>query len=77
MKKQPHYRIMLGMSFFFTFLAVWTLWPMSASKPNALGYHSHCTFAPWSSLILLGMSGLTCLLRNEWYKGRRNQDSAK
>jgi len=69
MHKQPQYGIMIGLSLLFTSLAVWTVWPMTASKPNVLGYYSHCTFAPWSTLILLGLASLNCLLRSEWFKG--------
>jgi len=38
---------------------VMTLWPAQASKLNRLGYMSVCSFAPWSTL---GMFGITLLL---------------
>ena len=38
---------------------VMTVWPAEASKPNRLGYMSMCSFAPWSTL---GMIGITVLL---------------
>ena len=38
---------------------VMTLWPAEASKPNRLGYMSMCSFTPWSTL---GMIGITVLL---------------
>ena len=37
-----------------TLSAVWTILPdASASKESMLGYHSHCSFAPISTLILI------------------------
>ena len=38
---------------------VMTVWPRQASKLNRLGYLSVCSFAPWSTL---GMLGITLLL---------------
>ena len=44
-------------------LAVFTLLPFSASKPNDLGYVSTCPFAPWSSLTLLLGAGVVWAIR--------------
>jgi hypothetical protein len=44
-------------------LAVWTLLPFAASKPNDLGYVSACPFAPWSTLALLVIAGLIWAIR--------------
>ena len=38
---------------------VMTVWPAQASKSNRLGYTSVCSFTPWSTL---GMLGITLLL---------------
>ena len=35
-----------------------TLIPGEASKPNHLGYFSRCSFAPWSTLSLIGITAL-------------------
>jgi len=35
---------------------VMTLLPGEASKPNHLGYVSRCSFAPWSTLSLVGIT---------------------
>jgi hypothetical protein len=48
-------------------LAVWTLIPVDASKPCALGYEAHCTFAPYSTLILL-IIGWLCF----WWMRRKS-----
>lgn len=37
---------------------VMTLLPGEASKPNHLGYVSKCSFAPWSTLSLVGITSL-------------------
>lgn len=44
--------IILGM----LFPTVMTLLPGEASKPNHLGYVSKCSFAPWSTLSLVGIA---------------------
>jgi len=46
--------IILGM----LFPTVMTLLPGEASKPNHLGYVSKCSFAPWSTLSLVGITTL-------------------
>jgi hypothetical protein len=35
---------------------VMTLWPANASKPNRLGYMSVCSFTPWSTLSMIGIT---------------------
>jgi hypothetical protein len=44
-------------------LAIFTLLPFSASKPNDLGYVSTCPFAPWSTLTLLLGAGVAWAIR--------------
>ena len=44
-------------------LALFTLLPFSASKPNDLGYVSTCPFAPWSTLVLLLAAGVVWAIR--------------
>lgn len=39
-----------------------TMIPAEASKPNQMGYYSVCAFAPYSTLILLGLSILGFIL---------------
>ena len=33
-----------------------TLWPAEASKLNRLGYMSKCSFAPWSTVAMVGIT---------------------
>ena len=44
--------IILGM----LFPTIMTLLPGEASKPNHLGYVSKCSFAPWSTLSMVGIT---------------------
>lgn len=40
-----------------------TLLPLPAPKQNDLGYVSACPFAPWSTLALLFVAGVTWAIR--------------
>jgi len=42
----------------FAALAVITLLPATASKPNPLGYYGVCSFAPASTIILSALSAV-------------------
>ena len=39
-----------------------TLIPDEASKPCYLGYYAHCSFTPYSTLILFGMAAVGVIL---------------
>ncbi|MFX1316133.1 MAG: hypothetical protein ACFE9T_09740 [Promethearchaeota archaeon] len=41
---------------------IMTLIPAEASKPCYLGYYAHCSFTPFSTLILYGMAILGVIL---------------
>jgi len=62
-KKPPGYGIFLGLTITSVLAAILTVLPLPASEPNVLGYVSHCTWAPWSTLILLVVAGAFCKLR--------------
>jgi hypothetical protein len=51
---------------------VMTVWPAKASKPNQLGYMSICSFAPWSTLSLIGIAlllvGIVYLVQHVKFK---------
>ena len=40
-----------------------TLLPIPAERANDFGYNSACPFAPWSTLALLVVAGLTAAIR--------------
>jgi uncharacterized protein with FMN-binding domain len=62
--ESPAYWAMLALSLAFSILAVVTLIPGAAAKPNVLGYHSVCSFAPAATALCGFLAGITCTLRN-------------
>jgi hypothetical protein len=54
----------------FAALAVITLLPTSASKPNLLGYYGVCSWAPNSTIFLVAFATASLILalrnRNKW-----------
>lgn len=63
MKAQSSYIPSLVATVLLTVLGLMTLLPMPASKPNVLGYFAMCSWSPFSTLILLGLAGLNCIVR--------------
>jgi heme/copper-type cytochrome/quinol oxidase subunit 4 len=62
--KKKGYWILFALSILLTILAVKTVLPDSeAGKESGLGYRACCSFAPWSTLILLFMTMINCKLR--------------
>lgn len=69
MRKQPGYAIFLALTIISTLAAVSTILPdPSASDVSILGYHSHCTWAPWSTAICVILSGVFCTIRAKKFK---------
>jgi hypothetical protein len=54
---------LLVLAYLFVGAAAVTLLPLAAPMQNDLGYFSLCTFAPWSTLILLMVAGLFAAIR--------------
>ena len=54
---------LFGVAVLLAMAGLLTLIPSSAAKMNDLGYHSLCTFAPWSSLALLVAAGVAWMVR--------------
>ena len=44
-------------------LALLTMLPFAAARPNDIGYVSTCPFAPWSTLVLLLGGGVLWVVR--------------
>jgi hypothetical protein len=55
------------------FAGAWTLLPDEASKPCYFGYYAHCSFTPFSTLILFAMAavGFFLLIKLIRYHKRR------
>lgn len=68
MKKQPGYAIMLALTIAAAVSAAITLLPASGNRANVLGYGSVCVWAPWSTVILLGLAGVFCKLRGRFFR---------
>ncbi len=59
---------MLGLTIAAAASAAITLLPTAGQRPNALGYGSLCVWAPWSTIILVGLAGTFCKLRGKLFK---------
>lgn len=61
----------LILAIIFIILAISTLIPSAgASKACPLGYYAHCTFTPYSTIILVGLTGVH-LYRHSREKSKR------
>jgi hypothetical protein len=66
--RKKGYKLMLGLTILFTLSAIVTLIPNpGASKDNMMGYHSICSGAPMSVLVLVIAAGFTCYLRKRYF----------
>jgi hypothetical protein len=65
---EPQYSVMSGLALLLLGLALFTLVPHAASVPDLLGFHTLCSFAPLSTLILLGVAGFVQAMRNTLYR---------
>lgn len=69
MKKQPMYTVFLVLTILSTLAAISTLIPHpSASRECILGYKAHCSFAPISTVLCLGLSIFFCTVRSKKFK---------
>jgi hypothetical protein len=69
--KEPQYSVLTGLSVFLAGLALLTLIPHTDSQADLFGFHTLCSFAPVSTLILAGVAGFVIAMRNAMYKARR------
>lgn len=67
-KQKNGYSLMLTVTKILTLTAIFTLIPLkSASQDCYLGYKAMCSFAPFSSLILLALAGVSCKIRSKFF----------
>ena len=69
-KLNPGYNVLLTVTKVFVLLAVITLLPIGHHKTCILGYKAHCSFAPFSTGILLLCSMVTCIIRSRVFVKR-------
>jgi hypothetical protein len=62
MSRQNLSLLLLAGAVMFVALAIVTLLPFPSSTISDLGYHALCPFAPWSTLMLLFLAGLSWAL---------------
>jgi hypothetical protein len=58
------YKIFMVITIVFVLSGILTLLPVgNISENNILGYMSHCSFSPVSSLICFILAGVSCIIR--------------
>jgi len=62
MSRQSLSFLLLASAVVFLALAIATLLPFPSSIISDLGYHALCPFAPWSTLMLLLLGGISWAL---------------
>jgi len=65
---EPQYTLVSALAVLLLGLALFTLIPHADSGPDLLGFHTLCTFAPLSTLILAGVAGFVLAMRNTLYR---------
>jgi zinc transporter ZupT len=68
--KEPQYSLLTALGVLLAGLALLTLIPHASSVADLVGLHTLCSFAPISTLILLGVGGFAIAMRNAMYKAR-------
>jgi hypothetical protein len=63
MSRQDLSFVFLASAVVFAVLAAATVIPFRASMISDLGYYTLCPFAPWSTLMLLLVAGISWVLR--------------
>lgn len=63
MSRQTLSRLLLVGAMLFVVLALVTLAPYHSPMISDLGYHTLCPFAPWSTLTLLFLAGVSWVVR--------------
>ncbi|HEV2425302.1 MAG TPA: hypothetical protein VGZ29_10790 [Terriglobia bacterium] len=68
--REPQYSLLTALAVLLAGLALLTLLPHAASDADLLGFHTLCSFAPVSTLVLAGVAGFAIAMRNTMYKAR-------
>jgi hypothetical protein len=67
-KREPQYSLLTASIVLLLGLAALTLIPHADSSPDLVGFHTLCSFAPASTLILLALAGFARVMRDAVYK---------
>jgi hypothetical protein len=65
---EPQYTVLSALAVLLLGLALFTLIPHGSSAADLLGFHTLCSFAPLSTLILAGIAGFVLAMRNTLYR---------
>jgi hypothetical protein len=65
---EPQYTVLSALAVLLLGLAVFTLVPHDSSRADLLGFHTLCSFAPLSTLILAGVAAFVLAMRNALYR---------
>jgi hypothetical protein len=68
--REPQYSLLTALAVLLAGLAILTLIPHASSEADLLGFHTLCSFAPISSLLLFGLAAIVIAMRNVTYKAR-------
>ena len=69
-KREPQYSLLTASFVLLLGLAALTLIPHAESSPDMLGYHTLCSFAPVSTIVLLALGGFARVMRDVVYRTR-------
>ena len=66
-KREPQYSLLTALILLLLGLAALTLIPHPGSSTDLVGFHTLCSFAPVSTLMLLALAGFVRVLRDTVY----------
>jgi hypothetical protein len=69
-KREPQYSLLTASIVLLLGLVALTVIPYADSTPDLLGFHTLCSFAPASTLILLALAGFARVMRDTVYVSR-------
>lgn len=69
-KIEPQYSLLTASIILLIGLAALTLIPHADSSTDLIGFHTLCSFAPVSTVILLALAGFARIMRDMVYRTR-------
>ncbi|NOQ24806.1 MAG: hypothetical protein GQ564_05535 [Bacteroidales bacterium] len=66
--RKKGYKALLVLTILFTVCAISTVLPSErVNEISMLGYKAHCSFTPVSTILCIGLAGLTCFIRKRFF----------